>query len=107
MVNFWESSVWGFILLLSSLLVSLLVANIIKRKVSFLKNSLVPTSVIAGGLLLLISIIYTLIVENVGDLQSILPKNIFDLKYFIFQCNNYNVASVIFIRYTNVYNNIL
>lgn len=82
MVNFWESSVWGFILLLSSLLVSLLVANIIKRKVSFLKNSLVPTSVIAGGLLLLISITYTLIIENVGDLQSILPKNIFDLKYF-------------------------
>ncbi len=82
MVNFWESSVWGFILLLSSLLVSLLVANIIKRKVSFFKNSLVPTSVIAGGLLLLISITYTLIIENVGDLQTTLPKNIFDLKYF-------------------------
>ena len=82
MVNFWESSVWGFILLLSSLLISLLVANIIKRKVPFLKNSLVPTSVIAGGLLLLISITYTLIVEYVGDLQSTLPKNIFDLKYF-------------------------
>ena len=82
MVNFWESSVWGFMLLLSVLMISLLVANIIKRKVPFLKNSLVPTSVLAGGLLLLISITYTLIVENVGNLQETMPKNIFDLKYF-------------------------
>ena len=82
MVNFWESSVWGFILLLSVLMISLLVANIIKRKVPFLKNSLVPTSVLAGGLILIISITYTLIVENVGNLSETLPKNIFDLKYF-------------------------
>ncbi|MBO5440357.1 MAG: hypothetical protein J6A53_06870 [Clostridia bacterium] len=82
MVNFWESSVWGFILLLSVLMISLLVANIIKRKIPFLKNSLVPTSVLAGGLILIISITYTLIVENVGNLSETLPKNIFDLKYF-------------------------
>ena len=82
MVNFWEYSVWGFILLLSALMVSLLVANIIKRKVPFLKNSLIPTSVLAGGLLLIISITYTLIVENVGNLQDTLPKNIFNLKFF-------------------------
>ena len=82
MVNFWEYSVWGFILLLSVLMVGLLVANIIKRKVPFLKNSLVPTSVLAGGLILLISITYTLIVENVGNLHETLPKNIFDLKVF-------------------------
>ena len=81
MVNFWESSVWGFMLLLSVLMISLLVANIIKRKVPFLKNSLVPTSVLAGGLILLVSITYTLIVENVEGLSN-LPKNIFDLKYF-------------------------
>jgi len=81
MVNFWESSVWGFILLLSVLMVGLLVANIIKRKVPFLKNSLVPTSVLAGGLILIISITYTLIVENVDSLSN-LPKNIFDLPVF-------------------------
>ena len=82
MVNFWESSVWGFILLLSVLMVSLLIANIIKRKIPFLKNSLIPTSVLAGGLLLIISITYTLIVENVGSLSEALPKNIFNLKFF-------------------------
>ncbi len=82
MINFWESSVWGFMLLFSVLMVGLLVANIIKRKVPFLKNSLVPTSVLAGGLLLLISITYTLIVENVGNLSETLPKNIFNLEIF-------------------------
>lgn len=82
MVNFWESSVWGFIILLSVLMISLLVANIIKRKLPFLKNSLVPTSVLAGGLLLLVSVIYTLIIENVGDLQQTMPKNIFNLSFF-------------------------
>ena len=82
MVSFWESSVWGFILLFSVLMVSLLVANIIKRKVPFLKNSLIPTSVLAGGILLLISVIYTLIIENVNNLAETLPKNIFNLDIF-------------------------
>ena len=55
MENFWDFSVWGWLILVGVLLTSLLVANVLKRRVPFLKNSLIPTSVLGGLLLLLIS----------------------------------------------------
>jgi len=58
MNNFWDYSVWGWILLVSALLGSLLLGNIIKRKTPFLKNSLIPTSVIGGLILLAIAAVY-------------------------------------------------
>lgn len=59
MNNFWDSDVWGFIILLAVLLISLLVANAIKRKIPFLKKSLIPTSVLGGIILLTISMTYS------------------------------------------------
>lgn len=53
MENFWDSNVWGTYLLIGILLASLLVANILKRKIPFLRNSLVPNSVL-GGILILV-----------------------------------------------------
>lgn len=58
MENFWESNVWGFFTILAVLLISLLVANIMKRNSKFLKASLIPTSVLAGVLLVIIAAIY-------------------------------------------------
>jgi len=58
MDNFWDYSVWGWILLVSALLGSLLLGNIIKRKTPFLKNSLIPTSVIGGLILLIIAAVF-------------------------------------------------
>lgn len=58
MVSFWDSDVWGFINIVSVLLISLLLANILRRKIGFLRKSLVPTSVIGGFILLFISAIY-------------------------------------------------
>ncbi len=55
MTNFWDSNVWGFLNLFAVLLVSLLAANALKRAIRFLEASLIPTSVLAGALLLLIS----------------------------------------------------
>ena len=55
MANFWDSNVWGFLNLFAVLLVSLLAANALKRAVRFLEASLIPTSVLAGALLLLVS----------------------------------------------------
>ncbi len=55
MENFWDFSVWGSIILVGILLSSLLVANVLKRRVPFLRNSLIPTSVLGGLILLLIS----------------------------------------------------
>lgn len=61
MTNFWDSNVWGFVLLLSFLLGSLLIANILKRRISFLKNSLIPNSVLGGIIILLVEWVYRLI----------------------------------------------
>ena len=55
MTNFWDSNVWGFLNLFAVLLVSLLAANALKRAFRFLEASLIPTSVLAGAILLLIS----------------------------------------------------
>ena len=64
MTNFWDSNVWGFVLLLSLLLGSLLVANAIKRRFAFLKNSLIPNSVLGGIIILLVEWIYKLASGN-------------------------------------------
>lgn len=50
---------WGIVSIVAVLLLALLVANILKRRVPLLKKSLIPTSVLAGSILLLISGIYT------------------------------------------------
>ena len=55
MTNFWDFNVWGFLNLFAVLLVSLLAANALKRAFRFLEASLIPTSVLAGALLLLVS----------------------------------------------------
>ena len=58
MVNFWDFSSWGFFNLTAILLASLLVANMLKRSIRWLEASLIPTSVLGGGILLLISVVY-------------------------------------------------
>ncbi|MBR4891299.1 MAG: hypothetical protein IKU15_08445 [Clostridia bacterium] len=58
MGNFWDYSVWETFSILAILLGSLLVGNIIKKVVPFLKKSLIPTSVIGGVILIIISVIY-------------------------------------------------
>ena len=60
MNNFWDSSVWGPFNLLAMLLCALLVASLIKKNVKVLNESLIPTSVLAGTILLIISSIYKL-----------------------------------------------
>ena len=61
MQNFWDSSVWGVFNLFAVLLVSLLAANGLKKAFRFLEASLIPTSVLAGAILLLLSDGYRLI----------------------------------------------
>ena len=55
MINFWGYNEWGFFNTVALVLVSLLAANALKRAIRFLEASLIPTSVLAGALLLLIS----------------------------------------------------
>ncbi len=65
MENFWDFSVWGAILLFGVLLTSLLGGNILKRAIPFFKNSLIPTSVLGGTLLIVIAAIYKAATGNV------------------------------------------
>ena len=58
MVNFWDFSSWGAFNLIAVLLSALLVANMLKRSFPWLEASLIPTSVLGGGILLLASIVY-------------------------------------------------
>ena len=65
MENFWDSSVWGFIMITAILLGALLAGNTLKRKIPFMKNSLMPASVIGGTLLIIVAAIYKGITGNV------------------------------------------
>ena len=58
MEAFWDYSVWGFFNIFAILLFSLLVANALKKQIPFLEASLIPTSVLAGILLLVFSMVY-------------------------------------------------
>ena len=58
MENFWDFSSWGFFNLIAVLLVSLLAGNMLKRSIPMLQASLIPTSVLGGGILLIISSVY-------------------------------------------------
>ena len=72
MANFWDYSVWGFFNVLAVLLMSLLAANMLKRKIPFLQASLIPTSVLGGGILIVVAGIYKAIS---GDIM-------FDTEFF-------------------------
>lgn len=64
MVNFWDFSVWGWLILISVLLGSLLVANALKKNIPLLQESLIPTSVLGGTILLAITAIFRLITKD-------------------------------------------
>ena len=72
MLNFWDFSAWGAVNLFAVLLISLLAANLLKKLVPGLKAALIPSSVLGGGLLILVAGIYKLITGNV----------MFDTKFF-------------------------
>ena len=75
MENFWDYSVWGIVLLFALLLVALLVGNVLRRTIPFLKKSLIPTSVIGGALLLAIAAIYKAISGRVLFDEPIFGEN--------------------------------
>ena len=65
MENFWDFNVWGTWNLIAVLLISLLAANMLKRSIPFLRESLIPTSVLGGGLLIVVAGIFKGITGNV------------------------------------------
>lgn len=65
MENFWDYSVWGTLNIIAALLISLLAGNVLKKSIPLLQASLIPTSVLGGGILLAVSGIYRLITKNI------------------------------------------
>ena len=65
MEGFWDSNVWSTFLLVAILLASLLAGNVLRRKIPFLRNSLIPTSVLGGILLVIIAAIYKAVTGTV------------------------------------------
>ena len=55
--NFWDSDVWSFILILGTIGLTVLVAEALRNNVKWLKRSLIPSSVLGGMILLIISTI--------------------------------------------------
>ena len=65
MGNFWDYSSWSGIFLVGILLGSLLIGNILKKAIPFLRESLVPTSVLAGIVILIFTSVYKAITGEV------------------------------------------
>lgn len=79
MQNFWDLSVWGNINLIAVMLISLLIANVLKKTIKFLRVSLIPTSVLGGMLLLLVIVIY----------KAITGQNMLDTAFFNYNGSNF------------------
>jgi len=65
MENFWDFSVWATYNVIAVLLLSLLVANVLKKTIPLLQASLIPTSVLGGGIIIVVAGVYKLITGNI------------------------------------------
>ncbi|MBQ5897150.1 MAG: hypothetical protein IIW81_01660 [Oscillospiraceae bacterium] len=65
MENFWDYSVWGTLNVVAVLLASLLIGNVLKKSVKFLQDSLIPISVIGGGILIVVAWVYKFITGEI------------------------------------------
>ncbi len=57
-LNFWDTEIWSFIITLSVLFGGMLLAVLLSRKICILKNSLLPSSVLGGFIVLFAGLIY-------------------------------------------------
>ncbi len=65
MENFWDFNVWSSFNIVGVLLLSLLIANILRRSIPFLRKSLIPASVLGGALLMITEGIYKAVTGDV------------------------------------------
>ena len=63
-MNFWGSEVWGTLNLVAVLLLSMLAATVMKNVIKPLRVSLIPTSVLGGLILLVLSSVYEIITKE-------------------------------------------
>ena len=56
--SFWNIEVWRFVITLALLFGGMLLANLLRRLIPFLRKSLIPSSVLGGFLVLLADALY-------------------------------------------------
>lgn len=56
-MNFWDYNVWSIIIQVGIILIGILIGNIVRRKVKFIQNSLLPASIISGILIFILKFI--------------------------------------------------
>lgn len=56
--TFWDTETWSFVVALSILFGAMLLANLLRRKIRYLRSSLLPSSVLGGFLVLIADLIY-------------------------------------------------
>ena len=54
-INFWDSNIWSFILIIGVLGVTVIFAGFLRNNVKWIKRSMIPSSVLGGVILLLVS----------------------------------------------------
>lgn len=57
-LNFWDTEIWSFVITLSILFGAMLFANLLRRKIGFLRYSLLPSSVLGGFIVLLADFVF-------------------------------------------------
>lgn len=62
--NFWDGEVWSFVVTVSLLLGAMLLANLLRRKIHFLRRSLMPSAVLGGFLALAADAFYRAVSGN-------------------------------------------
>lgn len=68
MTNLWSNEVWKSIIQFGMIAIIMLLSNMLRRKIGFLKRSLLPTAVIAGGMALGVKYLsYVVGLDNLFD----------------------------------------
>ena len=57
-INFWNHEVWAFIVTMFYLFAAMILANTLRNTIKPLRKLMIPSSVLGGILLLLVSVIY-------------------------------------------------
>ena len=65
MANFWDYEAWGGITLLATVMLGLLIANAMKKNIKFVRRSLIPTPVLGGIILLILTTVYEAITGEI------------------------------------------
>ena len=88
MQNFWDFEAWGGLSLIATLLIGLLIANAMKKNIKFVRKSLIPTPVLGGIILLVITTVYEKITGEIFFNTNFYADNgLAMLEIFTYHCS--------------------